>query len=325
MRAKETMPAIRRRALLASLPAIAMGGRASGQQQTKVRLGTALAGGGVEIYGLAFIDGIRSVDPTFDIRAITTKGVLDNVARLEDGTLDIALVFGEVAHELFAGIGRPPTKLKIVSVMYSTPGMFVVRADSRYRSIADLVGRRVVWNGRKSALRLQAQYMLEGLGLDPDKDFEAVYTDKLSDGPDMVIEGTVAALWGSGKRWPGFVAAASSSRGARFIAPSAGEIRRIRQKHPFLAEFTVPAGMYPGQYDPITTVGTWAFVMARADLDNAIGFRLAQALHRSERMSLLSKQLSETTVKNTLMAVPKRDRLQPGVAEYYRKAGLLPS
>ncbi len=319
------MPAVRRRALLASLPAIAAAGRALAQQQTRIRLGTALPGGGVEIYGLAFIDGIQSVDPTFDIRAITTKGILDNVARLEDGTLDIALVFGEVAHELFAGIGRPPTGLQIVSVMYSMPGMFVVRADSRSRSIGDLKGRRVVWNGRKSALRLQAQYMLEGLGLDPDRDFEAVYTEKLGDGPGMVIEGTAAALWGSGKRWPGFVTVTSSSRGARFIAPNADEIRRIRQKHPFLAELIVPARMYPGQYDPITTVGTWGFVMARADLDDAVGFRLAQALHRCERMSLLSKQLSETTVKNTLMAVPRRERLQPGVVAYYRKAGLLPS
>ena len=34
-----------------------------------------------------------------------------------------------------AGIGRPPANLKIVAAMYSTPGMFVVRADSPYRTI----------------------------------------------------------------------------------------------------------------------------------------------------------------------------------------------
>ena len=319
------MPILSRRTLLASLPALAAARGASSAQPMKFKLGTALAGGGVEIYGLALIDGLRSVDPTFEIRAITTKGILDNVARLEDGTLDMALVFGEVAHELFAGIGRPRTKLTILSVMYSTPGMFVVRSDSRYRSIADLKGRRVVWNTKGGGLALQARYVLEGLGLDPDKDFEAVYTEKLDDGPNMIIEGQAAALWGSGKRWPGFVTVSSSSRGARFIAPSKDEIRRIRDKHPFLAEFTVPARMYPGQYDPIDTVGSWAFVMARADLDDAAGFRFAQALHRVERTSMLSKQLAESTVKNTLMAVPRRERLQPGVVEYYKKAGLLPA
>ena len=35
---------------------------------------------------------------------------------------------------------------------------------------------------------------------------------------------------------------ASSTRGARFIAPNKDEIARIRAKHAFLEEFTVPAG-----------------------------------------------------------------------------------
>ena len=316
---------LRRRSVLASLPAVVAVGDARGQMM-KIKLGTALPGGGVELYCLALIDGIRAVDPTFEITGTTTKGIIDNIAQLEAGTLDVAPVFGEVAHELFNGIGRPRTKLKIIAVMYSTPGMFVVRSDSRYRAILDLKGRRVVWNQRNGGLAVQARYVLDGLGLDPEKDFEPVYIERLADGPDMVIEGTAAALWGGGKRWPGFITVASSSRGARFVVPSKAEIARIREKYPFLAELTVPAGQYPSQYDPIATVGTWSFILARADLDDAVGFRLAQALHRCERAALLSKQLTETTVKNTLAAVPEgeRDRLQPGVLAYYKKVGLLP-
>jgi TRAP transporter TAXI family solute receptor len=317
------MPYFGRRALLVSLPAAAAAMTARAEAK-RITLGSAVIGGGMEVYGVALVDAIHSVDPTFEIRAVTTKGIQDNVARLEDGTLDIAMVFGELVHELFAGVGRPPTKLRIISAMYSTPGMFVVRSDSRFRAINDLTGHRVVWNGLNSGLAVQARYVLEGLGLDPDKDFDPVYIERLQDGPQMVIDGSAAALWGSGKRWPGFVTVSTNSRGARFVAPNKDEIARIRQKHPFLAEFVVPAGQYSGQYDAITTVGSWAFILARADLDDAIGYRLAQALNRSERMSLLSKQLSETTVKNTLMAVPERQRLQPGVLQYYEKAGLLP-
>lgn len=311
-----------RRALLASAPTLmVVSARA---QSMKVKLGTALPGGGVELYGIGLVDGVHAVDPTFDIAAVTTKGIMDNVAQLEAGTLDAALVFGEVAHELFTGVGgKPPTKLRIIAVMYSTPGMFVVRSDSRYRAIADLKGRKVVWNARGSGLVVQARYVLDGLGLDLEKDFDPVYTERLADGPDMVIQGTAAALWGGGKRWPGFVTVASSSRGARFVVPSKAEIARIREKYSFLAELTVPAGLYPGQYDPITTIGTWGFILARADLDESVAFRFAQALHRCERTSMLSKQLVETTVRNTLAAVPQRERLHPGVLAYYKKANLL--
>ncbi len=96
---------------------------------------------------------------------------------LEAGTVDIGLVFGEMAQELFNPKDGPPTQLKVISTAYSSPGMFVVRADSRYRTIKDLIGRPVVWNGRGSGLALQGRFVMEGLGLDPEKDFEAIYTD----------------------------------------------------------------------------------------------------------------------------------------------------
>lgn len=297
--------------------------RGASAQSTRLSLGTALQGGAVQSYGVAFIDSLRQVDPLMEIKAVTTRGIQDNVALLEQGKLDMALVFGEVAHELFAGIGRPPTKLKVISVMYSTPGMFVVRADSRYRAITDLKGRRVVWNIRNGGLALQGRYVVDGLGLDPEKDFEAVYVEKLSEGPEMVIDGTAAALWGGGYRWPGFITVAGNTRGARFIAPNEQEIARIRDKHSFLARLVVPAGLYPGQHDAIATVGTWSFVLARADLEEQAGYRLASSLHKVERANLLNKTLVESTIKNTLSAVRSPDMLHPGVLAYYKKAGLV--
>ena len=99
--------------------------------------------------------------------------------------------------------------------------------------------------------------------------------------------------------------------------------KRIQSKYDFLAKLAVPAGLYPGQYDRLETVGTWSFVMARADLDDAIGQRLAADLYKAERTGLLTKQMAETTAKNTLAAIPNPKVLQPGVAKYYKEVGLL--
>jgi len=177
---------------------------------------------------------------------------------------------------------------------------------------------------RDSGFAVQARYVMSGLGLDMDKDFEPIYVEKVIDGPPMVIDGRAAALWGGGLRWPGFVTIANDPRGARFVVPTAGEIVRIRAKYDFLAPLSVPAGLYPGQYDRIDTIGTWSFVMARADLDDEVGRRLALALNRAERTGQLTKHLVQTTAKNTLAAIPSPAVLQPGVATYYREIGLLP-
>ena len=289
----------------------------------KITLGSGSEGGGFAAYASAFTDAMRAIDPTFEIRVTATKGTVQNVPMLEAGDLDIGLVLGEVAYELLHGIGRPLTKLKVISVMYSTPGMFIVRADSRYRRITDLIGRKVVWNGRDSGLAVQARYVMDGLGLDIDKDFEPIYIDQLTEGPLMVLDGRAAALWGGGVRWPGFVKVASSTRGGRFVVPTSSEIQRIHDKHSFLTRLTVPAGLYPGQYDAIDTVGAWSFIMARADLDDAIGHRLAASLYKIERAGSLSRQLSETTAKNTLAAIPGPEVLQPGIARFYKEVELL--
>jgi TRAP transporter TAXI family solute receptor len=293
------------------------------QQQDKLALGTAEEGGAFVSYGAALIDMMKAVDPVLEIRAKQTRGTLDNVKLLEAGDIDLGLVSGEVAHELFHGFSRPVSKLRVISAMYATPGMFAVLSDSRYRTITQLKGKPVVWNGRGTGFAVQARYVMTGLGLDMDKDFEPIYLDRLTDGPPMVLDGRAAALWGGGLRWPGFVTLANNPRGARFVAPSPDEIVRIRSEYDFLKPFTVPAGLYHGQYDPIETVGTWSFIFARADFDDATGRRLAAAFAKAERTGALTKHLAASTAKNTLAAIPRPDVLQDGVAKYYRDNGLL--
>jgi TRAP transporter TAXI family solute receptor len=285
----------------------------------KVRLGTATPGGGFPVYGGAFVAAIKAQDPALEIEAINTKGSTENVPRLEAGTLDIALVQGEVVHESLTGIGRPPADLKILTAMYPTAGLFVVRADSPYRSIADLKGKAIAWGASGSGLVILGRYVMDGLGLDAAKDFRPVYLERAGDGPAMVLDGRVAALWGGGAGWPGFRTVMSSAQGGRFVAPDADEIKRVLAKHTFLKPISQPAGNYPGQAAAIPSVGSWSFVMARPGLDEAIVARLAKALHQAEAKP--STQLAETTAKNTLAATTP-PMLHPGVLAYYRQAGL---
>jgi TRAP-type uncharacterized transport system substrate-binding protein len=107
--------------------------------RTPVSRGTATPGGGFPVYGEAVAATINEVDATLDVRPRNTKGSTENVPLLEAGALDLALVQGEVAHEALAGIGRAPADLRVTAAMYSTPGMFVVPADSYPGQTADLI------------------------------------------------------------------------------------------------------------------------------------------------------------------------------------------
>jgi uncharacterized protein len=290
-------------------------------QKTTITFATATPGGGFPLFGDNAAAVINETDLTLDVRTQNTKGSAENIGLLEDGKVDIALVSGEPAYEAFAGIGRTPTTDKIIAAIYSSPGMFAVRGDSPARTLRDLVGKPIAWGTRASGLTLLGRYVTDGLGLDREKDFQAVYLDHAGDGPIMVADGRVAALWGGGIGWPGFTAVIEA--GGHFVGLTPEEVRRVNAKHNFLKPITVPAGAYQGQSEPVNSVGSWSFILARANLPDDVAYRLASALYRGQG-ALASRldQGRETTPQNTLAAAPQPDQIHSGVMRYLREIGV---
>src|SRR5256885_8888646 len=217
------------------------------QQKTTVVLGTATQGGGFQIYGAAYSATLNESDPTLVVEQRSTKGSTENAPVLAEGKIDIGLATGEVTYEALAGIGRPPANLKIINAMYPNSGMFMVRGDSPYRSIADLKGKPIAWGASGSGFVVLARYVFDGLGLDIDKDFSPIYSQSAGDGPKMVLEGRAAAQWGGGVGWPGFVAISNGPAGAGVITPHAGGLQRIFPNNPLTQATTLPPGCLHGK------------------------------------------------------------------------------
>jgi TRAP transporter TAXI family solute receptor len=313
-----------RRAFWLAALGLAFASSVDAQERVVVTLGTATPGGGFPVYGDAVAEAINGLDPALEVRTRNTKGSTENVPMLERGELDLGLVQGEVAHEALSGVGRPPADLRILAAMYPTPGLFVVRAESPVRTIEDLRGKPVAFGARGSGLVVLARYVLDGLGLDQERDFQAVYLDRAGDGPAMVLDGRVAALWGGGIGWPGFVTVGRAPGGARYLAPDADGLRRIQAKHAFLKPMSVPAGSYPGQTEAILSVGSWSFIMARPTLSDDTAYRLARALHRGQAaLAARLPQAADTTAANTVASAPRPELIHPGVRRYLGEIGLL--
>ena len=277
-------------------------------------LGTATPGGGFPVFGEAFADMVNAQDPSLAIKAQNTKGSAENVPLLEAGKLDLGLVAGEIAT---AALAKPDTKLRIVTAMYSSPGMFAVRGDSPVRAVADLKGQPVVLGTQGSGLTVMGRGVLEVLGIE----VKPIYLEKAADGPVMVLDGRAAALWGAGVGWPGFNAVAKA--GGRFVAPNEVEIAAILAMNPALKALTMPAGSYPGQDAPLRTVGSWSFVLAKPDLPEDVAYKLARAIHWAEApLAARLAQARETTMRNTRDAAPRPELIHPGVRKYLKEINL---
>ena len=289
-----------------------------------ISLGTATPGGGFPVYGNAFAEVMNGADPTLSIEPRNTKGSSENIPLLEAGQLDIALVAGEPTYEAFMGIGRPAIRLKILTAMYSSPGMFVVRADSPYKTIRDLVGLPVAFGARGSGLPILSRYVLDGIGLKQDEDFQVDLSRSRRRRPGHGAGWTGRGAVGRRHRlarfcrpWPPAPAARVSSR------PTPARSRASRAKHTFLKPLTVPADSYPNQAAAIDSVGSWSFVLTRENLPDDVAYRLARTLHGVEA-ALCRKlpQACETTAANTVAAAIKPELIHPGAMKYFREIGV---
>src|SRR5437879_8657077 len=270
------------------------------QQKTTVVLGTATPGGGFQIYGAAYSAALNEADATLTVEQRGTKGSTENAPLLAEGKIDIGLATGEVTYEALAGIGRPPVNLKIINAMYPNSGMFMVRADSPYRTIEDLTGKPIAWGASGSGFVVLARYVFDGLGLDIDKDFSPIYLASAGDGPKTVLDGRPAAHWGGGVGWPGFVAISSGPAGARFITPDAEGLKRILAQYPLIKPITLPAWSYAGQNAPVAALGSWSLVLARPGLPDEAAYQLARALHQAEgALGANLEQAKEPALDNT--------------------------
>jgi len=278
-------------------------------------LGTATPGGGFPLYGDAFAEMVNAQEPQLRVQPRNTKGSTENVPLLETGKVDLALVAGEIAT---AALAKPGTTLRIVTAMYSSPGMFMVRADSPHRSIADLKGKPVVLGTQASGITALGRTVLQTL----DIAVKEITLEKAADGPAMLVDGRAEALWGAGVGWPAFTALAKS--GARFIGPTSAEVQRILARQPALQAVTLPARSYPGQDAPLPSVGSWSYVLAKPDLSEETAYLLARALHRAEApLAARLEQARETTMANTVAAAPRSDLIHPGVQKYLREINLM--
>lgn len=291
-------------------------------ERTPIILGTATPGGGFELYGAVLAEVVNSTDASLNVLARNTRGSRQNIPLLEQGTLDVALVASLPAREAFEGIERDaPTPLKIITAIYPTFGAFAVKGDSPAKTFSDLIGQKVAWGTNSSGLTLLGQYVTEALGLDRDRDFYAVYLKRAGQGAPMVLNGEVAAQWGGGVGWPNFTKIMQA--GGRLVGLTDDQIKKINAKYPFLQPLIIPAGSYPGQAEPLRTVGSFSFLLARPNLPEELAYRLAKAIHKGQpKLAERLTQARDTLPNNTWKAAGNPDRIHPGARRYLAELGL---
>lgn len=229
-------------------------------------------------------------DTGLDIATRITPGSTANLARLQDGELELGIAHAaDILAEAGPAKAAPGThkgRLRAIAALYPAPAQLIVHAHSGITHVRDLREKRVCIGGRGSSSALAAERLLRGLGLWED-------LTRLYLGHDEALaalrQGRAEAAFILDGLPSMHVAELAGQEGLRLLdLHHAASASGFYAAHPVYTSATIPAGTYPGQDEPVHTFADTAWLCAVETLPARVEQTCLKALAAEDGREYLS-------------------------------------
>ncbi len=303
---------------------------------------------GSDTFSRSFASTLRQYVPDIDIQ-ITSTANSTTAAAVENRDIDLALLPASDAYLSYLDDiqrGVPADRqLRAIAALHTNPLLLAVRRASDVRRVADLKGRTftrilIMPPGPFSPADVAAATQKEKArrALVGDRPITTRIVELVLDAFDVehvpvpslqvlpaaealerLGSGSLDAVFGTAY-FTGDVIHAAMSRGARLLPIDGPATERLRRKYAFVRPAVIPKNSYPGQTEPIHTVGIEMLLVCRASLDQ----HLVHAITTRYMASLrdLSTAIPALNLVDLELASATPIPLHDGAARYYRESEL---
>ncbi|WP_432093318.1 TAXI family TRAP transporter solute-binding subunit [Streptomyces sp. bgisy100] len=285
----------------------------------RLRMATGPKGGPYHAFGQALAEALSASGQRLEVVPVGTAASVDNLRRLDRGSVELALAMADVAADAVHGEAEfsRPVPVRALARVYVNYTHLVVPARGPVRTVQDLAGRPVAAGAPGSGVQVLARRLLRMTGLTGDR---AVRTRPLglAESVRALREGTVDALiWSGGVPTPALSELARTLP-LRFL-PLDGFVRPLRERHGAVySAVTLPAGAY-GMQAPVGTIGVGNYLLARADVPERAARDLLRLVF--DRRRDLLREVTAGARLEPRFAVSTGDvPLHPGAVAHYRAA-----
>jgi len=312
---------------------------AAAQDITFFRIGTgSTAGtyfpvGGIIASAISSPPGSRDCDrggscgaPGLVAVAQSTRGSVDNVRQIRDGTVESGFSQSDVAYwafngeELFREEGAV-SGLRAIANLYPETIHLVVRFDSAIKSVKDLRGKRISLDRKGSGTRVNALLILSAFGLS-ESDVEDV---PLGSGAaaDALREAEIDGFFFTAGTPAAAVQELAEEALIELVPIEGPAVEALLEDSPFFADHMLPTGVYPG-IGETQTVSVGAQWLVAESVPEETVYQITRALWHPSTRQLLEKghpKGSQIVIEKATegLGVP----LHPGAERYYREVGAL--
>lgn len=311
--------------MLASLLTMYVATASLADDKEELMLGTATTGGFTYIWGAAAAQIINKYVPAVNITAQITTGGNENIIRIIAGEMPMGVAGSNIVQEFYDGLPgtkiTPHKNLRTLWVSKSTVFSAIVHADSSYKSINDLKGKKVSIGNKGGSAYESISAFLKVLG--KDGDYYKLQFLTMNESLDAMRTHNIDAFFtNTSDPHTAMTEVFNMPGGARFLDFEPEVIDALLKEIPYLRPAIRPAGTYKGQDKDLKSVGSPYVLVVTEDFPEDLAYNIAKVLdeHYDEWVGIAANvkgSTLEATVRNAYAP------LHPGVAKYAREKGLL--
>jgi TRAP transporter TAXI family solute receptor len=269
------------------------------------------------------LERVYSTVPGLSVRTVARLGSDPSIEMLERGDAELAITFADVAYAAFTdGLPDHPapfSRLRGIALLERQALQLVVGGKSRVRTAMDLSGRTASLGSDRSASVLMATLVLNAYGLDVDRIRRETSARRASLAD--LAGGELDAMFLLAT-YPVDAVHQAATEGARLLPLVGPPIDRLIREYPFYSYVMIPRDTYPGQSQPVQTIGVNSILLCRADLPDELVYTLTKELFDS--LERPASPLARFRWLDADGASATPIPLHAGAARYYRERELFP-
>ncbi|MEX2366701.1 MAG: TAXI family TRAP transporter solute-binding subunit, partial [Pseudohongiellaceae bacterium] len=256
-----------------------------------------------------------------------TGGSIENLEGLRDGRFSLVVVQSDWQYYAYTGQpeyqgGAAFDSLRSLFSLHSESFTVLARSDSGIETFADLKGRRINLGEPGSGQRGTLDVLMASHGWTYDDFQRTAELPPLRQGEALCDYRLDAITYAAGHPNPAILEA--SQRCDTVLVPVTGEaVNRLLDQKPYYRMTSIPGGLYPGNPEPVQTLGMAATVVTTTNMPDEVAYQIVKAVFENfdtlTRLHPAFEGLDPATMIQDGLSAP----LHPGAQRYYEEAGLL--
>lgn len=292
--------------------------------KTQISIGSCPVGCTAYTWSAGIADVINKNVKGVQVTAEETKGYVANVKLLNKGDLEASMATTLSSYGAYkaTGIYKGAQPGQILSWLSIAPvAMHVITIDGGpVKTLADLKGKRVGMGQPGGVSMLDADALMEQLGLKSGKDYKD-FRVRLGNMVNMLGDGNLdAAMWNGSFPLPPVIKLGAKHK-VKLLPISDGFFAGLQKKYPPYFRLSIPANTYKGIDQPTPSYGLGNSLVIHAKISEDLVYKMTKAimtnLDRLKGVHPSFKRVNKNTVLNGFGAP-----LHPGALRYYREIGV---